>query len=92
MTSPDMDDARERRWSTASTGSTGGGRRRSKLINNPDLAAAGSITARPVRLTPTARPATPISAEMLKTRTSNISSSSTASDDGEVVIKHEPMD
>lgn len=92
VTSPDMEDPRERRWSTASTGSTGGGRRRSKLINNADLAAAGSITARPVRLTPTARPATPTSAEMLKTRTSNLSTSSTASDYGELVLKQEPMD
>ncbi|TID26996.1 tRNA-dihydrouridine(47) synthase [NAD(P)(+)] [Venturia nashicola] len=92
ITNPDMEDARERRWSTASTGSTGGGRKRSKLINNADLAAAGSITARPVRLTATARSATPTSAETLKTRTSNLSTSSTASDDGEIVIKQEPVD
>lgn len=92
ITSPDMEDPRERRWSTASAGSAGGGRRRSKLINNADLTAAGSITARPVRLT-AARPATPTTAEAtLKTRSSNLSTSSTPSDDGEPAIKQEPVD
>jgi len=82
VTSPDLED-RERRWSTASTGSTGDRRRRSKLINSTDLTAAGSIASRPVRLTPAQRPVTPMQDATLKPRSSNLSTASTASDSSE---------
>jgi hypothetical protein len=103
MTNPDAE-MRERRWSSASTGSTGERRRRSKLIEGVDI--TGSRTARPVRLTPASsrpssgsRPSTPN--PDLNKRASTLSTSSTISDtstDGKArttpdpVIKAEPAD
>jgi hypothetical protein len=100
---PELED-RERRWSTTSTGSIGEKRRRSKLINSTDLGRSGSITSRPVRLTP-ARDGmgTPTTEASLKKQASNLSSRSTGSDSSEgksararrtadPVIKTEPED
>jgi hypothetical protein len=88
VTAPDLDD-RERRWSTASSGSVNEKRRRSRLINSTDLGRSGSVTNRPSRLTP-ARDgpgASPVpTAEnitALKSRSSNLSTRSTGSDSSE---------
>jgi len=88
MTNPDAE-MRERRWSTASSGSTGERRRRSKLIEGVDGAtssrtgAVGTSTRPPARLMPRpasgSRPGTPNSPELSK-RASTLSTSSTISD------------
>jgi hypothetical protein len=85
VTAPEVED-RERRWSTASSGSVNEKRRRSKLINSTDLGRSGSITSRPVRLTPAREGAgagPPATERLLKSQSSNLSSKSTGSDSSE---------
>lgn len=87
MTNPDAE-MRERRWSTASSGSTGERRRRSKLIEGVDGTTSSRVAGgRPARLTPAgsgvrpasgSRPGTP-NLEQGK-RASTLSTSSTVSD------------
>jgi hypothetical protein len=88
VTAPDIED-RERRWSTASSGSVNEKRRRSRLIGSTDLGRSGSITGRPSRFTP-AREGPPGSVipttesiAALKSRSSNLSTKSTGSDSSE---------
>lgn len=94
---PDQE-LRERRWSTASSGSTTSSRRRSKLIDPAEMIRSGSITARASpRMTPASksgRPETPN--PELKTRNSALSTasdgSSTRGTTPETGIKVEPAD
>jgi uncharacterized protein YeaO (DUF488 family) len=95
---------RERRWSTSTTGSTGTGRRRKGI--STDMGRSGSITSRPIKLTPAnhtgSRPTTPTTTSTLRSQPSYSStiSSSTDSSDGrtarrnspEVMIKVEPAE
>jgi hypothetical protein len=99
-------DERERRWSTSTTSSIGGERRRRKATGTsvaPEITdRRGNPTGR-VKLPPasTARPTTPNATDVLRTRSSNLSSMSSGSDGDsprrrrrtvDVAIKQEPVD